>query len=247
MSGHSKWSTIKRKKEKTDSQKSKLFAKISKELIVCVKEGGDDTLNNSKLRDLILKAKQNNIPNDNINRIIQKSKKNSDKDNYEKIVYEGYGPNGVAIIVNCLTDNKNRTAGNIRHYFDKFGGNLGSTGCVSFMFSEKGIIIIENQFCNEEQVLELCYSINAEDFQIFDDVVEIEFNKNQLDNSCKIISKSGFTILKSEIQNVPSSFVNIQIEDSKIKLVKLLEHLEEDDDVIDVFNNIENLDELYGG
>ena len=139
MSGHSKWNNIKRKKEKTDGARAKIFTKIGREITVCVKEGGGDPNSNSKLRDLIAKAKANNVPNDNIDRVIKKAAGGGDKTSYEANVYEGYGPNGVAVIVETLTDNKNRTAGDIRHYFDKFGGNLGTTGCVSFMFSSKGL------------------------------------------------------------------------------------------------------------
>lgn len=145
MSGHSKWNNIKRKKEATDGAKAKVFTKIGREIAVCVKEGGGDPNNNSKLRDLIAKAKSNNVPNDNIDRIIKKAMGDGDKTNYEANVYEGYGPCGVAVIVETLTDNKNRTAGDIRHYFDKFGGNLGTTGCVSFMFSEKALLLLITQ------------------------------------------------------------------------------------------------------
>ena len=145
MSGHSKWSTIKRKKEKTDAQRAKIFTKIGREMAVAVKEGGADPTVNSKLRDLISKAKANNVPNDNIDRIIKKAAGSGERDEYEGITYEGYGPNGVAVIVEALTDNRNRTAGDVRHYFDKFGGNLGTTGCVSFMFKEKGVDVYKRQ------------------------------------------------------------------------------------------------------
>ena len=143
MSGHSKWANIKRKKEATDSARAKIFTKIGREMSVVVKEGGPDPNNNAKLRDLIAKAKANNVPNDNIERIIKKAAGDGDKNNYETMIYEGYGPCGVAVIVECLTDNKNRTAGDVRHYFDKFGGNLGTSGCVSFMFSDQGTVIID--------------------------------------------------------------------------------------------------------
>ena len=145
MSGHSKWNNIKRKKEKTDAQKGKIFTKIGREMAVAVREGGPDPMNNGKLRDLIAKAKANNVPNDNIDRIIKKAAGDGDKNTYVDMVYEGYGPCGVAVIVEALTDNKNRTAGDLRHYFDKCGGNLGQTGCVSFMFSDKGVIVIDNE------------------------------------------------------------------------------------------------------
>ena len=145
MSGHSKWSTIKRKKGEKDGARAKVFTKISREIIVAIKEGGGDPNNNAKLATLIQKAKSNNIPNDNIDRLIKKAVGGGEKNDYENCVYEGYGPNGVAVIVDCLTDNRNRTAGEIRHYFDKFGGNMGTSGCVSFMFSLKGIIVLDNE------------------------------------------------------------------------------------------------------
>ena len=153
MSGHSKWANIKRKKEATDGARAKIFTKIGREMAVVVKEGGPDPNNNAKLRDLISKAKANNVPNENIERIIKKAAGDGDKNNYESMVYEGYGPSGVAVIVECLTDNKNRTAGDIRHYFDKFGGNLGTSGCVSFMFSRQGSIVAEYDGSKDEDAV----------------------------------------------------------------------------------------------
>ncbi|MGN0674800.1 MAG: YebC/PmpR family DNA-binding transcriptional regulator, partial [Oscillospiraceae bacterium] len=174
MSGHSKWNNIKRKKEATDGARAKIFTKIGREITVCVKEGGGDPNNNAKLRDLIAKAKANNVPNDNIDRVIKKAAGGGDKTNYEANVYEGYGPNGVAVIVETLTDNKNRTAGDIRHYFDKFGGNLGTTGCVSFMFSSKGIIVAEGDGLDEDKVMDDVFDLGASDFSMEDGVIEIE-------------------------------------------------------------------------
>ena len=166
MSGHSKWNNIKRKKEATDAAKGKIFTKIGREITVVVKEGGPDPNNNAKLRDLIAKAKANNVPNDNIDRIIKKAAGDGDKNNYENITYEGYGPNGVAVIVECLTDNRNRTAGEVRHYFDKFGGNLGTIGCVSFMFTTKGIVILENTGLDEDAVMDDVFEFGGDDFDI---------------------------------------------------------------------------------
>ena len=164
MSGHSKWKNIMHKKEKTDAQRAKIFTKIGKEMAVAVKEGGPDPVSNSKLAALIAKAKSNNVPNDNIDRIIKKAS-SSDSADYEEIVYEGYGPCGVAVIVEATTDNRNRTASEVRHYFDKFGGNLGTTGCVSFMFTEKGVIIIENDGkIDEDQLMEDALEAGAADF-----------------------------------------------------------------------------------
>ena len=175
MSGHSKWNNIKRKKEKTDAQKGKIFTKIGREMAVAVREGGPDPMNNGKLRDLIAKAKANNVPNDNIDRIIKKAAGEGDKNTYVDMVYEGYGPSGVAVIVEALTDNKNRTAGDLRHYFDKCGGNLGQTGCVSFLFNDKGVIVIDNEDgkYTEDQIMEDCMEAGAEDFEFGDGVIEI--------------------------------------------------------------------------
>ena len=168
MSGHSKWENIKRKKGATDAARAKIFTKIGREIAVCVKEGGPDPAGNAKLRDLIQKAKSNNVPNDNIERCIKKAAGDGDKNNYESMVYEGYGPSGVAVIVECLTDNKNRTAGDVRHFFDKFGGNLGTTGCVSFMFTDKGEIVVENNGADEDKIMEDCFEAGADDFNMFD-------------------------------------------------------------------------------
>ena len=166
MSGHSKWNNIKRKKEKTDGARAKIFTKIGRELAVAVKEGGSaDPAANSKLKDVIAKAKANNVPNDNIERIIKKAAGEGNSNAYESITYEGYGPAGVAVIVECLTDNRNRTAGDVRHYFDKFGGNLGTTGCVSFMFNEKGVIVLEREGLDEDTVMSDALEAGASDFQ----------------------------------------------------------------------------------
>ena len=165
MSGHSKWSTIKRKKEKTDNQRAKIFTKIGREIAVAVREGGPDPASNSKLKDIISKAKANNVPNDNIDRIIKKAAGDGNADNYEEIMYEGYGPSGIAVIVETLTDNRNRTAGDMRHYFDKFGGNMGQSGCVSFMFSKQGVIVIEkDDDIDEEKLMEDALEAGAIDF-----------------------------------------------------------------------------------
>ena len=174
MSGHSKWNNIKRKKEKTDGAKARIFTKIGREIAVAVREGGSGDPNvNSKLKDCIAKAKANNVPNDNIDRIIKKAVGDGDKNNYENIFYEGYGPSGVAVIVETLTDNRNRTAGDLRHYFDKCGGNLGQSGCVSFLFERKGVIVIANEGLDEDKIMEDCMDAGADDFTVEEDVVEI--------------------------------------------------------------------------
>ena len=239
MSGHSKWNNIKRKKEAADGAKAKVFTKIGREMAVCVKEGGGDPNNNAKLRDLIAKAKANNVPNDNIDRIIKKAMGDSDKTNYEANVYEGYGPGGVAVIVETLTDNKNRTAGDIRHYFDKFGGNLGTTGCVSFMFSEKGIIILENTGLDEDKVMEDIFDLGASDFSMNEEEVEIETEPNDVSKIAEALREKGYSVISAEAEKIPSNYTTLTDEEAVRKMNMLLEHLEDNDDVQNVYHNWE--------
>lgn len=237
MSGHSKWSTIKRKKEATDGARAKVFTKIGREIMVAVKEGGPDPSSNSKLRDLIAKAKSNNVPNDNIDRVIKKAAGESDKTNYEENVYEGYGPSGVAVIVECLTDNKNRTAADVRHYFDKFGGNMGTSGCVSFMFTSKGVIVVENTGLDEEKVMEDVFDLGATDFNIEGDSVEITTEPADMGTVRDGLTEKGYKILQAEVEKVPSTYTALTDEDAIRKMGLLLEHLEDNDDVQNVWHN----------
>ena len=238
MSGHSKWNNIKRKKEATDAVKAKIFTKIGREMMVVIKEGGPDPNNNSKLRDLIAKAKANNVPNDNIDRLIKKAAGDSDKNSYEALTYEGYGPNGVAVIVECLTDNKNRTAGNIRHYFDKFGGNLGTTGCVSYLFSEKGIIVIEHEGeLEEDAVLEDVMELGGDDMTYSEDSIEIVCDPSAVSELREGLTAKGYLVTSAEAEEVPSTYVTLTEEESLRKMGLLLEHLEDDDDVQNVWHN----------
>ncbi len=239
MSGHSKWSTIKRKKEATDQARGKIFTKIGREITVCVKEAGADPTVNGKLRDLIAKAKSNNVPNDNIDRIIKKAAGDGDKNSYETLIYEGYGPGGVAVIVECLTDNKNRTAGDIRHYFDKFGGNLGTTGCVSFMFSQKGIIILENDGKSEEKIMEDCMETGATDFSIEEDIVEIVCEISDVSSCAQALRDLGYTVISAEIEQIPANFTTLNDEESIKKMNLLIDHLEDNDDVQNIYHNYE--------
>lgn len=243
MSGHSKWNNIKRKKEKTDAQKAKIFTKIGREIAVAVKEGGPDPDSNGKLRDLISKAKANNVPNDNIDRIIKKAG-SDDKDTYETIIYEGYGPSGVAVIVETLTDNRNRTAADIRHYFDKFGGNLGTTGCVSFMFAEKGVIIIDKSELDEEKVMEDCLEAGAIDFDFDDDVVEIFTDVAELNNVKEALANKKYNFISAEIEQIPATYTRIDSPEIAQKMQTLLEHLDDNDDVQNVWHNWENESEF---
>ena len=243
MSGHSKWENIKRKKGATDAARAKIFTKIGREIAVCVKEGGADPAGNARLRDLIQKAKANNVPNDNIERCIKKAAGDGDKNNYESMVYEGYGPSGVAVIVECLTDNKNRTAGDVRHYFDKFGGNLGTTGCVSFMFTDKGEIVVENNGADEDKIMEDIFEAGADDFNIDDDVIEIACGPNDVSAVREALEGMGYNVLSAEAAKVPSNYTTLTDEDALKKMRLLLENLEDNDDVQNVYHNWDMPDE----
>lgn len=237
MSGHSKWNNIKRKKEATDGARAKVFTKIGREITVCVKEGGGDPNSNSKLRELIAKAKANNVPNDNIERVIKKAAGGGDKTSYESNVYEGYGPNGVAVIVETLTDNKNRTAGDIRHYFDKFGGNLGTTGCVSFMFSSKGIIVADGEGLDEDKVMEDVFDLGAADFSMEDGTIEIETEPNDLSAVRDGLVEKGYKLVSADVEMIPATYTTLTDDESIRKMNLLLDALEDNDDVQNVYHN----------
>ncbi len=243
MSGHSKWNNIKRKKEKTDGARAKIFTKIGRELAVAAKEGGADPSVNFKLKDCIAKAKANNVPNENIERIIKKAAGSSDAEKYESIRYEGYGPSGVAIIIETLTENRNRTAGDIRHYFDKYGGNLGTPGCVSFMFSQKGIIVIEKEDLSEDQVMEDALECGASDFIDNDDTFEIQTEPENFSFVREKLENKSYRFLSAEIEMVPDTYIQLKDQDSVSKLQKLLDTLEDNDDVQNVFHNWEPTDD----
>ena len=244
MSGHSKWKNIMHKKEKSDAQRAKVFTKIGKEISIAIKEGGADPTSNSKLRDLIAKAKSNNVPNDNIDRIIKKAAGETDVE-YEELYYEGYGPSGVAVIVYTTTDNRNRTASDMRHYFDKFGGNLGQTGCVSFMFEDKGHIVIvdEDEKINEDELMEAALEAGAEDFRGEDGVYEIFTDVSDLGAVREALESKGYTLESAEKDKIPSTYVTLTDEDDIRHMNLLLEHLEDNDDVQEVYHNWENCDD----
>ncbi len=242
MSGHSKWSTIKRKKGEKDGARAKVFTKISREILVCIKETGSaDPANNSRLAALVQKAKANNIPNDNIDRLLKKAAGGSEKNDYENCVYEGYGPNGVAVIVECLTDNRNRTAGEIRHYFDKFGGNLGASGCVSFMFSLKGIVVLNNEEGNidEDKAMEDILESGAEDFSFEDSCVEITTDPAEVGRVAEALTALGYEVISAEAEQVPSTYTKLTDEEHIKKMGLLLETLDDNDDVQNVWHNWE--------
>lgn len=239
MSGHSKWNNIKHKKEKTDAQRAKVFTKIGKEIAMAVKAGGADPNANSKLRDLISKAKSFNVPNDNIDRIIKKAA-SSDSENYESIYYEGYGPSGIAVIVECATDNRNRTSADLRHYFDKFGGNLGTTGCVSYLFSDQGIVLIDAGGVDEDALMEAALEAGADDIGLEGDVFEVLTPVNDVYVVKEALENSGYTILSTEEAKIPSTYVNLSDEESVIKMQKLIDALDDNEDVQNYWHNWEN-------
>lgn len=237
MSGHSKWSTIKRKKGANDAQRAKIFTKIAREIIVAVKAGGPDPENNSRLKDIISKARSNNMPNDNINRTIKKAAGDTDGDNYESITYEGYGPNGVAVIVEALTDNRNRTAADVRHYFDKFGGNLGQTGCVGFMFDQKGIIVIETDDSIDEDTITMdALEAGADDIEVNEDFYEITTSPEAL-HGVRDALEQKYTISSAEVSMIPQTMTDLEDEKQILMMTKLLESLEDNDDVQEVYHN----------
>ena len=240
MSGHSKWSTIKRKKGEKDGARAKVFTKISREILVCIKETGSaDPSSNSRLATLVQKAKSNNIPNDNIDRLLKKAAGGAEKNDYENCVYEGYGPNGVAVIVECLTDNRNRTAGEIRHYFDKFGGNMGATGCVSFMFTLKGVIVLNNEDgdIDEDKAMEDILEAGAEDFSFEDGCVEITTDPNEVAAVAESLTKAGYEVVSAQAEQVPSTYTTLTDEDHIKKMNLLLEAMDDNDDVQNVWHN----------
>ncbi|WP_405354712.1 YebC/PmpR family DNA-binding transcriptional regulator [Ruminococcus sp.] len=242
MSGHNKWSTIKQKKGKNDAARAKVFTKIGRELIVAIREGGSaDPSVNSKLKDCIAKAKANNVPNDNIERIIKKAASGGDNANYEAVTYEGYGPNGVAVIVEALTDNRNRTAGEVRHYFDKFGGNMGTQGCVSFMFTKKGVLVIEREDLDkdEDTVMSDALEYGAADFEADDDVFTIYTEPDDFSAVRDDLEKAGYTFVSAELEMVPSTYTKLEDEESKTKMQKMLDMFEDNDDIQNVWHNWE--------
>ena len=241
MSGHSKFANIKHKKEKNDAAKGKMFTIIGKEIAVAVKEGGADPNNNSKLRDVIAKAKANNMPNDTIERGIKKAAGNAAAINYETVRYEGYGPNGIAIIVDALTDNRNRTAANVRNCFTKGGGNVGAQGCVSYMFDEKGQIIIDKEECDmdPDELMMISVDAGAEDFSEEEDSFEILTDPNDFSEVRLALEEAGIPMASAEVTMIPQTWVTLDNEEDIKNIQKTLDLLEDDDDVQEVYHNWE--------
>ncbi len=239
MSGHSKFANIKHKKEKNDAAKGKIFTRIGREIAVAVKEGGSDPANNSKLRDVIAKAKANNMPNDTIDRSIKKAAGDANAANYEVAVYEGYGPNGTAIIVETLTDNKNRTASNIRNAFTKGGGNVGTPGCVSFMFDKKGQIIIDKEECDREadDLMMLALDAGAEDFAEEEDSYEVLTDPEEFSKVRETLEGEGIPMAGAEVTMIPQTYVELTTEQDIKMMNRILDLLDDDDDVQEVYHN----------
>lgn len=238
MSGHSKWHNIQAKKGKMDAKRGKIFTKIGKEIMVAVKSGGPSPESNAKLRDVIAKAKAANMPNDTIQRSIKKASGESGSVDFEKIVYEGYGPSGVAVIVETLTDNKNRSAGNVRSAFTKGGGNMGTSGCVGFMFQEKGEIVIEKGDLDEEEVMMMALDAGAEDFQAEDEVFVVYTTPEDFGLVGEALEGNGIEFLEAGVKMIPDTTSELD-EDNAKKFQKMLDLLEDDDDVQEVYHNAE--------
>lgn len=240
MAGHSKWANIKHRKAKQDAVRGKIFTKIGKELMVAVKNGGPDPEANLRLKGVIQKARENNIPQDNIQRIIDKASGNLSGVNYEEIVYEGYGPGGVAVLMNIMTDNRNRTAGEIRHLFSKNGGNLGETGCVAWMFDHKGLIVIgkEDLAEDEDEIMMVALEGGAEDVQVEEDSIEIITRPDDLDNVKQALAQAGIRYDLAELTMLPQTTVELTGDDAK-KMLKLMDALEDHDDVQGVWANFD--------
>lgn len=238
MSGHSKWNNIKNKKEKSDAQRGKIFTKLGREILVAVKEGGPDPSANSKLKDVIAKCKANNMPNDNIERSIKKAAGDGNLANYEDVVYEGYGPNGVAIIIEAMTDNRNRTASDVRHILDKFGGNLGATGCVGWMFDKKGVIVVERSTCkmDEEELMMEALEGGADNFESDDEFYEITSSPEDFSHVREYLEGKGISFAEAEVKMIPQNYMTLNEEASK-KMGLIIEKLEELDDVQDIWHN----------
>ena len=236
MSGHSKWHNIQAKKGKADAARGKIFTKLGRELLIAVKEGGPEPAGNSKLKAVIAKCKAANMPNDTINKAIQKA--SSSSENYEEITYEGYGPNGVAVIVNASTDNKNRTAADVRHVFDKAGGNLGTSGCVSYLFNKKGIIVIDKTkvSLSEDDLMLLAIDNGAEDFASEEECYEITTDPSDFTTVREALEKENIEFVQAEVQMIPTTYVELD-EKGCERMQKLIDNLEDLDDVMDVYHN----------
>ncbi len=239
MSGHSKWSTIKRKKGAIDAKRGKIFSKLIKEITVAARQGGGDPDGNPRLRSAIAAAKTENMPKDNISRAIAKGSGGGDGEAYEEILYEGYGPGGVAVLVECMTDNRNRTVADVRHYFAKSNGNLGENGCVAWMFDQKGQILVDKQSISEEELMELALEAGAEDIVEDDDEFQVLTSVESFNDVRDALEEKGVQFVEASISMIPKNTVDITEENIAVALLKLLENLEDHDDVQKVHANFD--------
>ncbi len=237
MAGHNKWSTIKNKKGKEDAKRGKVFTKLARMIIVAAREGGIDPEYNSSLKTAIEKAKAENMPNDNIERALKKAAGDADSDNFEEVIYEGYGPEGTAVLVSCLTDNRNRTAADVRHAFDKYGGNLGQTGSVSYMFERKGLLVLDGEKLDEEEFMMEALEAGAEDFTSEDGIFEVVTATDDFSSVRDTLSAAGHEFLKAELYYLPSNYNDINSEENIKNMEKMIDALEDNDDVQDVYHN----------
>ncbi len=240
MAGHSKWKNIQKTKGAADAKRAKIFTKYAREMATAIKDGGGaDPSSNSKLAAVIVRAKSENVPNDNIKRILDKYSSGAAAENYEYISYEGYGPSGIAVIVDCLTDNRTRTVADVRHYFDKYGGNMGTAGCVSWQFDKKGVIIIDGENLDEETVMMQALEAGAGDFSAEDGVFEVYTEPDDIETVKNALLEQKMTILQAEVEMVPQNYVNLTDELDIKNMNKMLEMLEQNDDVQNVWHNRE--------
>lgn len=242
MSGHSKWHNIQAKKGKADAARGKIFTKLGREILIAVKAGGPDPTSNSKLKDVIAKCKANNMPNDTINNSIKKASGEGSNKEYEEITYEGYGPNGIAVIVEASTDNRNRTAADVRHVFDKAGGNLGTTGCVSYLFNKKGVIVIDRTTTDmsEDDMMMLALDSGAEDFSADEECYEITTSPEDFSKVREALEAKNLEFVEAEVQMVPTTTVEVP-EEAVEKVERLIDNLNDLDDVMNVYHNAENV------
>ncbi len=242
MSGHSKWHNIQAKKGKADAARGKIFTKLGREILIAVKAGGPDPTSNSKLKDVIAKCKANNMPNDTINNSIKKASGEGSNKDYEEITYEGYGPNGIALIVEASTDNRNRTAADVRHIFDKSGGNLGTTGCVSYLFNKKGVLVIDRTTTNlsEDDMMMLALDSGAEDFSADEECYEITTDPADFSKVREALENQGIEFIEAEVQMVPTTTVEVP-DDAVEKVERLIDNLNDLDDVMNVYHNAANV------
>jgi YebC/PmpR family DNA-binding regulatory protein len=243
MSGHSKWSTIKRKKGATDAKRGKMFSKLTKEIMMAARIGGGDPDSNVRLRNAIASARAENMPKDNIDRAIKKGTGELEGINYEEVVYEGYGPGGAAILVESLTDNKNRTAADIRYIFSKSGGSLGENGCVAWMFKKKGLILVDKQDVNEDLLMEVALDAGAEDIGEDDGRFEVKTTPAQFDKVKGIFDAKGIRYITAELSMIPETYVQLEGKDAE-QILRLMDALEDNDDVQNIYSNFDIVDEV---